>query len=198
MQRSRRGRQLLPLRTWWRRNWRLPPSCRCRPRPPQPQHPIAASLLARFSQGRIAAFGWNSKCRIGSIYQPATGRAMSRCRLSTSSMGFRLTRPTGRVLGVQDRADALIASGQIKPLAIVMPRLPEPLFRSSDGGPWSYEAEMLEGLIPAIEGRIPGAVCGTSTGGGGKSRGGSVVPGDRHDPSGGLRGRGCPEPGALC
>ena len=53
--------------------------------------------------------------------------------------------------GVQDRADALIASGQIKPLAIVMPRLPEPLFRSSDGGPWSYEAEMLEGLIPAIE-----------------------------------------------
>jgi enterochelin esterase-like enzyme len=65
--------------------------------------------------------------------------------------GFPFDETHWESLGVQDRADALIASGQIKPLAIVMPRLPEPLFRSSDGGPWSYEAEMLEGLIPAIE-----------------------------------------------
>jgi enterochelin esterase-like enzyme len=34
---------------------------------------------------------------------------------------------------------------------VVMPRLPDPIFRSSDGGPGSYEAEMLEGLIPFID-----------------------------------------------
>ena len=86
--------------------------------------------------------------------------------------GFPFDETHWESLGVQDRADALIASGQIEPLAIVMPRLPEPLFRSSDGGPWSYEAEMLQGLIPAIEAAYPVKSAGQARAVAGISRGG--------------------------
>ena len=48
-------------------------------------------------------------------------------------------------------ADEGIASGMWPPFIIVMPRQPEPLFTSTDGGPGSYEAEMVEGLVPYID-----------------------------------------------
>lgn len=75
-------------------------------------------------------------------------------------------------LGIDELAEAWIQAGQAPPFAVVMPRLPEPLFRSSDGGPWSYEAEMLGGLLPAVEAEYPvsnapekRAIAGISRGG---------------------------------
>jgi len=56
-----------------------------------------------------------------------------------------------KTLGAPDRADAGIRSGEWPPFLIVMPLQPEPLFRSSDGGPGSYESEMLEGLVPYVD-----------------------------------------------
>jgi enterochelin esterase-like enzyme len=54
-------------------------------------------------------------------------------------------------LGLDEAAEAGIAAGDWPPFLIVMPYLPEPLFSNTDGGPGSYEQELLEGLIPFIE-----------------------------------------------
>jgi enterochelin esterase-like enzyme len=54
-------------------------------------------------------------------------------------------------LGVIELVDHKIESKIWPPFLIVMPRQPEPLFTSSDGGPGSYEEEFLEGLIPHID-----------------------------------------------
>lgn len=56
-------------------------------------------------------------------------------------------------LGATRLATQAIRGGQWPAFAIVMPFQPEPLFSSSDGGPDSYEAELLEGLLPDVEGR---------------------------------------------
>jgi len=69
-------------------------------------------------------------------------------------------------------ADQKIGSDIWPPFLIVMPRLPEPLFTSSDGGPGSYEEEFLEGLMPHIDrvyrtldSRETRAIAGISRGG---------------------------------
>ncbi len=54
-------------------------------------------------------------------------------------------------LGADRIAEAAIATGEWPAFLIVMPRQPEPLFSSTDGGPRSYEAEILEGLLPYVE-----------------------------------------------
>ena len=54
-------------------------------------------------------------------------------------------------LGATEMADHQIVAERWPPFILVMPLLPEPLFRGSDGGPGSYEAELLEGLVPFIE-----------------------------------------------
>jgi enterochelin esterase-like enzyme len=54
-------------------------------------------------------------------------------------------------LGVVDLVDEEVGSDVWPPFLIVMPRVPEPLFTSSDGGPGSYEQEFLEGLMPHID-----------------------------------------------
>ncbi len=53
-------------------------------------------------------------------------------------------------LGAVALADAGIARGW-PPFLMAMPRQPEPLFSGSDGGPGSYEAELLEGLLPYLQ-----------------------------------------------
>jgi enterochelin esterase-like enzyme len=58
-------------------------------------------------------------------------------------------------LGLDETAEAGIVRGDWPPSLIVMPRVPEPLFSNTDGGPGSYEQELLEGLLPAIEVRYP-------------------------------------------
>ena len=54
-------------------------------------------------------------------------------------------------LGAIKIADDGIGAGEWPPFIMVMPLQPEPLFRGSDGGPGSYETELLEGLVPFIE-----------------------------------------------
>jgi len=54
-------------------------------------------------------------------------------------------------LGVIELVDVNIESDTWPPFLMVMPRQPEPLFTSSDGGPGSYEQEFIEGLIPYID-----------------------------------------------
>ena len=73
-------------------------------------------------------------------------------------------------LGAVEIADEQIQSGEWPPIIMVMPLQPEPLFRGSDGGPGSYESELLEGLIPYIEknyrsDRSARALAGISRGG---------------------------------
>jgi enterochelin esterase-like enzyme len=43
---------------------------------------------------------------------------------------------------------------QRRPTVLVMPFIPQPLLSQTDGGSNSYEAELMEGLIPQIEGRF--------------------------------------------
>ena len=75
-------------------------------------------------------------------------------------------------LGAPQVADGLILSGQRPPFLMVMPRQPEPLFRSSDGGPGSYESELLDGLLPYVESTYPAAPDQDSRALAGISRGG--------------------------
>lgn len=59
---------------------------------------------------------------------------------------------------------------RVRPAVAVMPFIPPPLLSGSDGGPNSYEAELVEGLMPQIESRFglepaPRAIAGISRGG---------------------------------
>jgi enterochelin esterase-like enzyme len=54
-------------------------------------------------------------------------------------------------LGAEGIADGHISAGSWPPFVIIMPRLPQPLFSRTDGGPGSYEQEFVEGLLPFIE-----------------------------------------------
>jgi enterochelin esterase-like enzyme len=55
------------------------------------------------------------------------------------------------LLGLETLVDEAVRSGDWPPLLVVMPRVPDPLFRSTDGGPYSYEAELTEGLVSFID-----------------------------------------------
>jgi enterochelin esterase-like enzyme len=54
-------------------------------------------------------------------------------------------------LKADEIADEHIRDGSWPPFLIIMPRQPQPLLSHTDGGPGSYEEEMLEGLIPFID-----------------------------------------------
>lgn len=54
-------------------------------------------------------------------------------------------------LGVESLVDEQIRRGAWPPFLVIMPRVPDPLFRSTDGGPYSYEAELTEGLVSFID-----------------------------------------------
>ena len=75
-------------------------------------------------------------------------------------------------LGATRLATQAIRGGLWPGFAIVMPFQPEPLFSSSDGGERSYEAEFLEGLMPAVESRFNLVEHGSGRAIAGISRGG--------------------------
>jgi enterochelin esterase-like enzyme len=54
-------------------------------------------------------------------------------------------------LGFVERVDRAISTDSLPSFLIVIPRAPEPLFISTDGGPDSYEVEFIEGFLPRIE-----------------------------------------------
>lgn len=86
-------------------------------------------------------------------------------------------------LGMDEMVEAWIQAERAPRFALVMPRLPEPLFTGpKSGGPGSYEAEMLQGLLPAVEARYPVATAPEQRAIAGISRGGvwSLEIGMRH------------------
>ena len=75
-------------------------------------------------------------------------------------------------IGVEAVLEAGIGEGRWSPMLLVMPRAPDALFVGTDGGPGSYEQEVVEGLLPYVEGEyraLPGAyyraLAGISRGG---------------------------------
>ena len=54
-------------------------------------------------------------------------------------------------LGVIDLVEEGILAGKWPPVLLILPNLPEPLFTKTDGGPGSYEQEMIESLVPFID-----------------------------------------------
>ncbi len=75
-------------------------------------------------------------------------------------------------LGVISILDGGISDEGWMPFILVMPLVPEPLFTRSDGGPGSYETELVDGLVPFIDknyetkdSKFARAVVGISRGG---------------------------------
>lgn len=75
-------------------------------------------------------------------------------------------------VGLDEAAGPAMQAGDLPPAIMVMPRIPEPLFSQTDGGPDSYEDEALLGLVPFIRGTWPvtaaprgWAIAGISRGG---------------------------------
>ncbi len=77
-----------------------------------------------------------------------------------------------QILGVEDALEDAYGDDTLPPCLVVMPRQPEPLFSSTDGGPGSYEAEFINGLVPFIDGTYRTIAQGDSRGLAGVSRGG--------------------------
>lgn len=54
-------------------------------------------------------------------------------------------------LGAEQVADQGLHAENWPPFLMVMPLQPDPLFRNSDGGPGSYETELLDGIVSYVE-----------------------------------------------
>lgn len=54
-------------------------------------------------------------------------------------------------LGLDLLVAGAVLNGEWPPFLVVMPRVPDPLFRSTDGGRGSYEEELVEGLVSFID-----------------------------------------------
>jgi enterochelin esterase-like enzyme len=54
-------------------------------------------------------------------------------------------------LGAEQVANQGLRAGNWPPFLMVMPLQPDPLFRNSDGGPGSYETELLSGIVAYVD-----------------------------------------------
>jgi enterochelin esterase-like enzyme len=54
-------------------------------------------------------------------------------------------------LGAIAMVEEYILSGEWPPVLLILPHQPDPLFTKTDGGPGSYEQEMMDGLVPYID-----------------------------------------------
>ena len=77
-----------------------------------------------------------------------------------------------QILGVEAALEEGYGDDTLPPFLVVMPRQPEPLFSSTDGGPGSYEAEFINGLVPFIDRTYRTIAQGDNRGLAGVSRGG--------------------------
>jgi len=77
-----------------------------------------------------------------------------------------------QILGIEEALEDAYRDGTLPPFLVVMPRQPEPLFSSTDGGPGSYEDEFINGLVPFIDRTYRAIAQGDSRGLAGVSRGG--------------------------
>jgi enterochelin esterase-like enzyme len=77
-----------------------------------------------------------------------------------------------QILGLEAALDDAYRDDTLPPFIVVMPRQPEPLFSSTDGGAGSYEDEFINGLVPFIDRTYRTIAQGDSRGLAGISRGG--------------------------
>jgi len=77
-----------------------------------------------------------------------------------------------QILGVESALEDGYRDDTLPPFIVVMPRQPEPLFSSTDGGPSSYEDEFINGLVPFIDRTYRTIAQGDGRGLAGVSRGG--------------------------
>jgi len=77
-----------------------------------------------------------------------------------------------QILGVEAALEDAYRDDTLPPFLVVMPRQPEPLFSSTDGGTGSYEDEFINGLVPFIDRTYRTIAQGDSRGLAGVSRGG--------------------------
>jgi enterochelin esterase-like enzyme len=59
-------------------------------------------------------------------------------------------------LGFVEDYRAAMSRGEAVPAILVIPVMPVPLLSDTDGGPGSYEAELVGSLVPSLEARVPG------------------------------------------
>ena len=107
------------------------------------------------------------------IYLPACATFDERLPVLYLFHGYPFDESHWSTLGIEELVEARIQAGEAPRVALVMPRLPEPLFTGPmSGGAGSYEAEMLQGLLPAIEAEYPVATSPEHRAIAGISRGG--------------------------
>ncbi len=82
---------------------------------------------------------------------PCYGQADQKYPTVYALHGYPFDETQWEELGVIPILDAGISEGGWMPFILVMPLVPEPLFTRSDGGPGSYETELVEGLVPFID-----------------------------------------------
>jgi enterochelin esterase-like enzyme len=107
------------------------------------------------------------------IYLPACATFDERLPVLYLFHGYPFTESHWATLGIDELVEAWIQAGEAPRFALVMPLVPEPLFTGPmSGGAGSYEAEVLEGLLPAVEAEYPvarsadrRAIAGISRGG---------------------------------
>lgn len=110
----------------------------------------------RTELGRVDTFSYPSvllKRQIpGRVYVPACHDQTNEAYPTLYLLhGYPFDETEWGALGLDLLVARAVLSGEWPPFLVVMPRVPEPLFRSSDGGPNSYEAELVDGLVSYID-----------------------------------------------
>jgi enterochelin esterase-like enzyme len=109
--------------------------------------------------GRIEEGTYPAKAVNGDIpyllYTPACPSNSSQLPAFYFLHGYPYDETQALDLGLVEKVDHGIRSGNLPPFLVIMPQQPEPLFRSSDGGPGSYEDEFIATFVPFIDERYP-------------------------------------------
>ena len=85
------------------------------------------------------------------VYQPPCYRSDTAYPSIYLLHGYPFDEGQWEELGAFEIMDSGYSDLNWPPVLLVMPRVPEPLFTKTDGGPGSYETELVEGLVPFID-----------------------------------------------
>jgi enterochelin esterase-like enzyme len=143
----------------------LPPGATHSPAPTLAAEASPTVAVCQESGGLLVSDSYPGVVRGGNIpfdayLPPCYGQSAAAYPLLILLHGKPFTEKQWLDLGLTTVADQGWAGGNLPPMILIMPRLPEPLFSNTDGGPGSYEDELVNGLLPAVEGRYrlePGA-----------------------------------------
>ena len=147
----------------------LPPA----PSPSSTPTPVCAEAAGRVVEDSYPATLVEGQVPFRIYLPPCAGETGERLPVLYLLHGYPFDESHWDTLGIDEMVEAWIGAEQAPRLALVMPLLPEPLFTGpKSGGPGSYEAELLQGLMPAVEAKYPvarspqqRAIAGISRGG---------------------------------